>query len=198
MKRFLGSLLLVAVLGVGAHAQTWTVDAVHSSVTFKVSHMVVGKQKGAFNTFSGTINFDGKDYAKASVEFSIDVASINTENEKRDGHLKSADFFDAEKFPKISFKSTKVTHVEGNKFKITGNMTMRDVTKEVTFDAAFNGATKLPEQMGGGSKAGFSASATINRQDFGVTWSKTLDGGGLVVGDEVSIDLEIEADQAKS
>lgn len=194
MKRLMTALLVVA-LATGVNAQNWKVDGVHSSVYFKVSHMVVTKQKGDFKSFDGTISFDGKDYSKASVEFTVDVNSVNTDNENRDKHLKSADFFEAEKFPTITFKSTKVAQVSGNKFTITGNMTMKGVTKEVTFDAEFNGVSKLPTEMGGGTKAGFSATAKINRQDFGLTWSKSLDGGGLVVGNEVEIFMEIEADQ---
>ena len=190
-------LILVAALmifAVGVQAETWTVDATHSSMSFSVSHMVVSKTKGGFNDFEGTINFDGKNLAAGSVELSAKIASIDTDDEKRDGHLKGADFFDAEKYPTMSFKSTSVVVGEGSEFKLVGDLTMKGVTKEVTFDCELNGVVDDPW---GNTRAGFSAGTTIDRQDFGISFSKTMDAGGLMVGNDVSISLELEVVQVK-
>ena len=170
-------------------------DIPHSSVGFSVRHMVVTKTHGKFNDFTGYIEFDGKNVEKGSVEITAQVASIDTDNKKRDDHLRSPDFFDAGKFPAMTFKSKKVIKGSGSEFKLVGDLTIRDVTKEVTFDCEFNGLIDDPM---GNTRAGFSATAKINRQDFNVKWSQKLDAGGLVVGDEVKISLEIEAIKAKS
>lgn len=172
-------------------AQTWEIDRTHSSVGFNVTHMVISKVKGQFNTFSGTINFDGKDFSAASVDVTIDPKSIDTSNERRDGHLKSPDFFAADSLPEMKFKSTKITGLGDNKFQMTGDLTMRGVTKPVTLNGEFRGTVAMKD----GAKAGFSAAGKINRQDWGVSWSKSLDAGGLVVSDDVEIVLEIEADK---
>lgn len=172
-------------------AQTWEIDRTHSSVGFNVTHMVISKVKGQFNTFSGTINFDGKDFSAASVDVTIDPKSIDTSNERRDGHLKSPDFFAADSLPEMKFKSTKITALGDNKFQMVGDLTMRGVTKPVTLNGEFRGTVAMKE----GAKAGFSASGKINRQDWGVSWSRSLDAGGLVVSDDVEIVLEIEADK---
>lgn len=178
-------------MALSASAQKWEVEKVHSSVGFSVKHLVISKVKGNFRDFSGTINFDGKNWDKASAEMKVMVGSINTNDDKRDAHLKSADFFDAGQFPEMSFKSKKVTKGEGDAFKLVGDLTIRGITKEVTFECEFNGMTDFM----GTSKAGFSAQTKINRQDFGVSWNKTLDTGGVVVGDEVEIYLELEANK---
>lgn len=184
--------LLALALSIPAQAATWQVDPVHSAVYFKVSHLVISKVKGQFGEFSGTIDFDGKNFKDASVEFTVQSASIDTDNEKRDEHLKSADFFAVDSFPTFTFVSKSVTEPNDGKFTLTGDLTLRGVTKEVTFDCEFNGTVQDPW---GNTRAGFSAETTINRQDFGVDWSQTLDAGGLVVGDEVEIMLEIESVQ---
>ncbi len=191
LKRTLVALTAFALLTVGtSHAQEWTFDKSHSYVGFKVSHLVISNTKGNFKEFDGKVVFDGKNFEEASVEITIDVASIDTDNADRDNHLRSPDFFEVEKFPTMTFKSTRVVKGEGNNFQIIGNLTMKGVTKEVTLDAEFLGAL----DMGDKSKAGFTASTTINREDFGVDWNRPLDGGGLVVGKEVEILLEIEVD----
>jgi polyisoprenoid-binding protein YceI len=154
--------------------------------------MVISKVSGRFDDFSGTINFDGKDFAAATVAVSINPASINTGNANRDEHLKSPDFFAADSLPQMGFKSKKVVAGKDGAFQIVGDLTMRGVTKEVILDAVFNGTVK---GMQGDTRAGFSASTTINRQDWGVSWSKTLDAGGLAVGNDVNIILELEAIQ---
>lgn len=150
------------------------------------------KVAGKFDEFSGTINFDGKDFAAASVTVTINPASINTGNAQRDKHLKSPDFFAADSLSNMGFKSKKIVPGKDNAFQIVGDLTMRGVTKEVTLDATFNGTIK---GMQGDTRAGFSATATINRQDWGVSWSKALDTGGLVVSNDVNLILEIEAIQ---
>jgi polyisoprenoid-binding protein YceI len=186
---------LLLVLASLARAEKWEIDVAHSSVGFSVRHMVVTKTHGKFNDFAGYIDFDGKNVEKGSVEITAQIASIDTDNKKRDDHLRSPDFFDAEKFPTMTFKSKKVIKSSGSEFKLVGDLTIKDVTKEVTFDCEFNGVINDPM---GNTRAGFSATAKINRQDFNVKWSKSLDAGGLVVGNEVKISLEIEAVKAKS
>jgi polyisoprenoid-binding protein YceI len=174
-----------------ALAATWETDVVHSSVTFKVRHFFT-KVTGRFNEFKATIDFDPKSPSTASVTAAIQAASINTDNENRDKHLRSADFFDVEKYPEIAFKSTKVEAI-GENLKVTGDFTMHGVTKPVTLDVQYLGAMEVPGQ---GWKAGFTATGTINRKDFGITWNNVLDSGGTVLGDEVEIQIDIEAKRA--
>jgi polyisoprenoid-binding protein YceI len=132
--------------------------------------------------------FDGKNLEKGKAEITIQMASINTDNSKRDDHLRSADFFNVEKFPTMTFKSTKITKGSGDNFKMTGNLTIKDVTKEVTLDCTFNGVIEFM----GNNRAGFTAQTVINRQDFNVSWDNKLQDGSLIVGDDVTINLEIE------
>jgi polyisoprenoid-binding protein YceI len=191
-------LLLAALVVIGifslAQAQTWTPDKAHSSVGFMVHHLVITKVNGSFSDFDGKVTFDGKDFSKGSAEFTIQSKSINTGQDKRDAHLKSPDFFAVDSFPTLTFKSTKVETVDATHFKLTGDLTIRGVTKSATFDCTFNGTA---EGMGP-TRAAFSASTTINRMDFGVKWSKSLDNGSLVVGTDVVINLELELVKAAS
>jgi len=182
--------LALAFLFVGGAAQAakWEIDQPHSSVGFKVSHLVISSTTGKFETFSGDIQFDSENLEAGSVSMTVDIASINTGNEKRDGHLRSGDFFDVENHPKMTFVSRKVVKGEGNEFQIVGDLTIRGVTKEVTFDCEFKGTVDFM----GTTKAGFSAETTIDRQDFGVQWNKALETGGVLVGDEVDISIELE------
>lgn len=180
--------MIVLVVSASLSAAVWEMDSAHSSVNFSVSHLVITTVEGKFGTFFGKVNWDGQNLAAAGVEMTIDAASINTDNTQRDTHLKSPDFFDAEKYPTLTFKSKKVVPGDGSKFKLVGDLTMRGVTKEVTFDCVFHG---IADYMGA-TKAGFTAKATINRMDYGVSWSKTLDNGGLVVGNDVDITLQLE------
>ncbi len=191
MRRIVLIVLASALFSSHLLAQTWAIDKSHSYVGFRVTHLVVSKVKGQFGEFSGTINYDGKDLSKASVEVMIDPRSIDTQNENRDKHLRSSDFFAADSLPEMKFVSTKVIPGEGNKFQIVGDLTMRGVTKPVTLDAELNGTIQGMR----GPVAGFSAVGKINRQDWGVSWSRSLDAGGLVVSDEVELNLEIEAMQ---
>jgi polyisoprenoid-binding protein YceI len=184
----------LVIAGTTVQAETWNIDASHSSVGFSVKHLMVSKVRGNFKDFSGSLEWDGKNLAGGSVQFEAKSASITTDNEKRDGHLKSPDFFAVDSFPTLTFKSTKVTPGEGDTFKLTGDLTLRGVTKEVTFDCTFNGTQQTPW---GFTAAAFSATTTINRQDFKVSWSKALDGGGLVVSDDVKIEIELEVNNAK-
>ena len=190
MLKRLALLTLVFGLVTGVtRAATWQMDPVHSNVGFKVSHMVISKVSGKFDDFQGTIEFEKGQLADASAVVTVKMASIDTDNEKRDDHLRSADFFDVEKFPTMKFVSTKVIPGEGNKFQLVGELTIKDVTREVTFDAEFNG---VATGFGGERRAGFSAETTINRQDFNVEWSKTLDTGGLVVSDNVDLEIDVQ------
>jgi len=181
------ALLVVASAAFAAPAK-YTIDKTHTEVGFGVRHFFT-KVNGRFNDFQGTIVFDEKDPSKISVEASAVTASIWTDNEKRDGHLRSADFFDAEKHPSLTFKSTQVTPNGKNKYKIAGDLTLRGVTKPVVFDGEFLGAGAT--SMGG--KAGFAATTVVNRKDFGIVWNKALDNGGMMLGDDVTISLNIEA-----
>jgi polyisoprenoid-binding protein YceI len=194
IKNLIAIIVAIAFTVPSLSAATWEIDKAHSSVGFTVKHMVISNVSGKFDDFSGTINFDGKDFATASVVVNINPASINTANEFRDKHLKSPDFFAVDSLPQMGFKSKKVIPGKESAFQIVGDLTMRGVTKEVTLDAVFNGTVK---GMQGDTRAGFSATTTINRQDWGVSWNKTLDAGGLVVSDNVRIELEVEAIQKK-
>ena len=196
LKRIVLSAVMMLVLTAAvSQAEVWKVDNAHSYVGFEVKHLVISTVKGNFKDFAGTINFDGKDVSKGSAELTIQVASINTNQEKRDGHLKSADFFAADSFPTITFKSKKVIPGTDQAFKLVGDFTMRGVTKEVTFDCVFGGVF-TSEKMGG-SRAGFSAEAVINRQDFKLSYGQVLDNGGLAVGNDVKIKIDLEAVKAK-
>ena len=166
----------------------WKFDKVHSSVTFSVRHMVISNVSGNFKNFSVVLKSDKEDFSDATVESTIQVASINTDNDTRDKHLKSDDFFNAEKFPEIKFKSTKFEKLDDNKYKITGDLTMRDVTKQVTFDAVLNGTLKTDK----GLLSAWKATTTINRFDYNLKWSKTIETGGLIVGQDVTITLNLE------
>ena len=179
---------LLALSAIGIQAEEWKVDRVHSSVNFTVKHMMVSKVNGQFTDFDGAVNLDRGDMSKTTVNFTIKTASINTDNERRDGHLRSGDFFLADSFPDITFSSTQVIPVSDSKYKLVGNLTIRGVTKEVTFDCTNNGYVDTPQA----ERSGFTATTTINRMDYGVKWDKTLDGGGLVVSNDVLITVELQ------
>lgn len=181
--------ILALLLAVSAQAKTYVIDEAHSSVAFKIKHLGA-RVPGSFNKFAGKVNYDPKAPKTWSAEAEIDAASIDTNNEKRDAHLKSADFFDAEKCPKITFKSTKV---EGA--KLHGDLTMRCITKPVVLDIEIGEAVADPW---GNDKMGFSAKGKLNRKDFGINWNKALDKGGWVLGEEVTLDIELEAAAEKA
>jgi polyisoprenoid-binding protein YceI len=172
---------------------TWNIDTAHSAIHFSVRHMVVSKTRGRFGKWSGQIRLDPNDLEKGSVNVEIDPASVDTADAQRDGHLRSADFFDVEKFPKATFKSTKVTSNGDGKLAIAGDLTLHGVTKPITLDASYEGTGKDPW---GAERVGFSATTTINRLDFGVSFNKALDAGGVLVGEKVELNLEVEAVKA--
>ncbi|GCF09693.1 YceI family protein [Dictyobacter arantiisoli] len=169
----------------------WTIDATHSNIGFAIRHMVVSTTRGHFTAVSGTLNIDEATPANSWVQAEADVASIDTHDANRDGHLRSADFFDAEKYPKITFKSTNVTKA-GSDYKVTGDLTIRDVTKSVTFDVEYSGIIKDPYGL---QRTGFTATTKISRKEFGLVWNGLLETGGAVIGDEVKLNLEFEATQ---
>ena len=168
---------------------TWTIDTAHSQAAFAVKHMMVSTVRGSFGKTEGTIEYDGKNVASIKAEATIDTTTITTNNEKRDTHLKSADFFDVAKFPTITFKSKRAEAAGAGKFKLIGDLTMRGVTKEVTLDVE---GPSQPLIAQGRARVGATATTKVNRQDYGVSWSRSLDGGGVVVSDEVAITLELE------
>lgn len=173
-----------------AQSETWAIDASHSDLSFRIQHLVISKVPGKFTKFEGTIIADPKAPTAGSVELKIDASSISTADEKRDGHLKSPEFFDVAKFPSITFRSTKIVSTGKASYDVTGNLTMKGVTKPVTLAVRSNGYVKDPW---GSRRAGFEAIGKLNRQDFGVSWSKALEGGGAVLGDEVELQMSIEA-----
>jgi polyisoprenoid-binding protein YceI len=185
------SLLVLAATG---RADTYTVDKAHSEVTFSVRHMGVSKVGGRFNDVSGTIEGDPKKPETGKVDFVIKTTSIDTNQEGRDKHLRSADFFDVEKFPEITFKSSKITAKGAGKYEVAGTLTMHGVSKEITLPVTMAGP--IPDGRGG-QKVGFETATTINRKDYGISWNKALDAGGVVVSDEVQVDISFEANQAK-
>lgn len=192
MKRTLLATLVVAVtLGANAFAQTgkWALDRTHSQISFSVSHMVVAEAEGKFDSFDVAVLADKEDLTDAKVDVTIQVASVNTDNKDRDNHLKSADFFEAEKFPTITFKSKELKKVGDNKYKLIGDFTMHGVTKPVELDAKFGGVVKDGK---GRLHAGFKVTGQVNRQDYGVKWSKKIDNNGLVVGDVVEFKGNVE------
>lgn len=189
MKK-LNTLIALALFSTAAVAQTtWTIDKSHSKVGFSVTHMAVSEVEGKFNDFDGTIVSKSEDFNGAEVTFTSKTASIDTDNERRDNHLRSPDFFDAEKFPETKFTGKLVK--DGGKYKLKGDLTMHGVTKPVEFDVTYGGTIN----HGRGTKAGFKLTGKINRQDFGLTWSNKVPTGELVVGDEVELVVKVELDK---
>ena len=170
-------------------ADVYKIDAVHSSISFSVSHLMVSRTTGVFNDYEGTITFDPKDLAASSAQVIIQTASIDTRSQKRDDHLRSADFFDAVTHPQITFKSKQFTS-SGDGYLITGDLTVKGVTKEVAIPVKISGPVVSPF---GATVIGMTGQVTINRQDFGVSWNKNLDAGGVMVGDNVDVQVNIEA-----
>jgi len=173
---------------------TWKLDPAHSSAEFKVKHMMISNVKGTFTGLSGTLQLDETDRTHSSVEASIDVATLNTGDAQRDGHLKSADFFDTEKFPTITFKSTNIDSAGGPDYEVTGDLTIHGVTKSVVF--AVEDLSTPAKDPWGNQRIGLSASTKINRKDFGLTWNSALESGGVLVGEAISISLEVQFIQA--
>jgi len=199
MKNYLKITIVAATLGLSSTAQTnWNVDASHSKLGFAVTHMMVSETEGKFKIYEGKVTSpkNDVDFNGASVDFSVDASSINTDDEKRDGHLKSADFFDVEKYPKIIFKSTSMkSGKDKNTYTLTGNLTMHGVTKPVTLKAV--GAPKLIKDPYGMERYAFKVTGTVNRKDFGLTWNALLEAGGVAVSEDVRLDINVEITKAK-
>ena len=168
---------------------TWTIDPAHSSAEFAVKHLMVSTFKGHFRSLEGTVHLDEANPANSSVAASVDVASVDTQTPDRDAHLRSDDFFNAERYPKMTFRSTRVEQVDGTNWKVTGDLTIRDVTKEVVLDTEYEGRILDPW---GNERIGFTARTELSRKEFGVRWNAAIETGGVVVGDKVRISLNIE------
>ena len=166
----------------------WSFDPAHSSIGFSVRHLMISKVRGHFNKWEGTFDYDEADPTKSKLSVRIDAASIDTREEKRDAHLRSPDFFDAAKYPALTFESTRIER-DGDDYVVTGNLTIRDVTRAVQLKVESLGRTKDPW---GGERAGFTARTQIKRSDYGLTWNQALETGGLLVGDDIKISLDVE------
>jgi len=190
MKK-INALLIAIVFCTSAFAQTtWSIDKAHSKIGFNVVHMAVSEVEGKFNDFEGNVVSQSDDFSNATVTFAAKAASIDTDNERRDNHLRSKDFFEVEKYPEVTFKGN-LTKVSG-KYKLKGDLTMHGVTKPVEFDVSYGGSINHPR----GTKAGFKLAGQINRRDFGLTWDNKVATGELVVSDTVDLIVKIELDKA--
>jgi polyisoprenoid-binding protein YceI len=169
---------------------TWKIDPVHSGAEFKVKHMMISNVKGQFTAVTGVATLDETDVTKSRIEATIDAASINTRDVQRDAHLKSADFFDVEKFPTLTFKSKRVARAGAEELAVTGDLTIHGVTREVTFDV--EGPTLPAKDPWGNTRVGISATTKISRKDYGLTWNAGLETGGFLVGDDVTVTLDVE------
>lgn len=187
------TLLTLSPIGAEAEVARWDIDPDHSTIEFRVAHMVVSKTSGRFTDYRGFVEMDAEAKTLKAIEATINAESINTNHEKRDAHLRNPDFLDVKQFPTITYKM-KQYQKQGDIYTIIGDLTLRGVTKEVTLSGTFNGVTQDPW---GNTRAGFSADGQLNRKDFGMVWNKVLDSGGLVVGDEVQIHLDIECIKAR-
>uniref|UniRef100_UPI004049D78A YceI family protein n=1 Tax=Flavobacterium sp. TaxID=239 RepID=UPI004049D78A len=165
----------------------WVIDPAHSEITFKVKHLMISNVKGEFKTFQA--NIDGEDFTTSTISANIDTTSIATNNNDRDTHLKSPDFFEVENYPEITFTSTSIKKVDDDEFKLVGDLTIKGTTKEITLDVEFGGFMKDPY---GNEKAGFSINGKLNRKDFGLNWNAALEAGGVMVGNEIKINAEVQ------
>lgn len=192
MKNIIRLIALIVALAIPviSQASTWTIDPDHSNVGFKVRHMMVSTVKGSFDRHTGTVVIDDKDITGSKVEVSIDTSSINTNVQKRDDHLRSADFFDVAKYPKMTFVSKSVARAGKDMLKVTGDLTLHGVTRSVVLDV--EGPTAESKDPWGNIRKGATATARINRKDFGLVWNAALETGGVAVGEEITIILEIE------
>ena len=168
---------------------TWKVDAAHTSVEFAVRHLMIATVKGRFAEVSGVVTSDDRDPARGEVDITINAASIDTREAQRDAHLRSADFFEVEQYPTITFNSRRVDNAAGDRFTLVGDLTMHGVTREVALDVTSEGRAKDPW---GGERSGFTATTKVKRSEFGLTWNQLLETGGLAVGDDIKISIDIE------
>ena len=192
LTRALSAAAIAAALSLSGAAatSTWQIDPNHSAAQFAVRHLAISTVRGAFTKVSGTVQLDDKDITKSSVDVTIDTASVDTRVEARDKDLRSDHFFDVEKYPTITFKSTKVEQVEAGKLKVTGDLTIHGVTKQAVLDV--EGPTAPVKDPWGNQRAAVNATTKINRQDYGMKWNNKMDTGGLVVGDDVAITIDAE------
>jgi polyisoprenoid-binding protein YceI len=174
----------------GQEPATWQVDTVNSNITFSLTHFMVSKAHGRFAKFAGTLNLDPSALTASKVDVRIDAASIDTSNSARDDHLRTADFFDVQRFPEIIFTSTRIERSGDNRYRVTGNLTMHGVTREVVLDAEHRGWVKDPQ---GRERTAFIGKTTLNRQDFGIKWNQVMDSGGVAIGDQVDIEIDLLA-----
>ena len=197
MKRFLASISTIIVLALPALASAtiWNIDPDHSNVGFKVRHLMVSNVRGSFEKHSGVVDINDQDITKSKVDVTIDTASINTHVQKRDEHLRSADFFNVAKYPAMTFVSKKVAKAGKDKLKVTGDLTLHGITKEVVLDV--EGPSRESKDPWGVIRRGATASTKINRKDFGLVWNKALETGGVAVGEDIHISLEIEMIKGK-
>ena len=172
---------------------TWTIDSAHTDVGFSVKHLMISTVRGRFGDVRGTITLNGTDLTRASVEAEIATTSIDTRTEQRDAHLRSADFFEVERYPAITFRSRRVERIKGDRYRIIGDLTIRDITREVALEGTDEGRGKDPW---GGDRLAFSATTTIDRRDFGLTWNQALETGGVLVSNEIKISLDVQAVKA--
>ena len=189
MKRVIGVVVGSFAIALSAQAADYKIDPDHSTVGFKIKHLAISSVPGRFTEFGGTFSFDPAKIESSKAEVKVGVKSINTEQTKRDNHLRGPDFFNVEAHPDMTFKTTKIEPGSKDEFKAVGELTINGVTKPVTLDVTFGGAAKDPF---GNERAAFSATTKINRKDFGLTWNKALESGGLLVGEDVNISIEVE------
>ena len=182
------SLLLVAFSIPTEEPSSWSIDVAHSSISFKVRHLGISNVRGEFLTYDAEILMDGTDLSTLAVNATIETASVDTGNEDRDNHLRQDDFFGAEEFPNMTFTSTGVTEVDGNKFHLAGDLTIRDVTQSIILEGEFLGTAT----RGDSERAGFEATTTVNRKEFGLSWDRLTEAGGFIVGHDVEITLELQ------
>jgi len=180
---------MLVIVSVSFAQTTWHFDKSHSKVGFSVTHLIISEVDGKFNSFDGTVVTDSDNFDNAKIDFTIDVQSVDTDNEKRDGHLKSPDFFNAAEFASIIFKSKKFEKSGEGSYKITGDLTMRGVTKEIVLDAKYNGTIIDPW---GNTKAGFQVTGELNRFDYGLKWNALMEAGGAVVSQDVMLKINVE------
>jgi len=172
---------------------SWNIDTTHSGINFSIRHMVVSKVRGRFARFSGTLALDEEDLTRSVVEATIDASSIDTGTGQRDDHLRSADFFDVARFPELRFRSTRIERLAEDRYRVAGDLTIRDVTRPVSLEVEYGGRARDPW---GNERAGFIARTSLDRKDFGLRWNQALEAGGVLVGDRVDIELEVQAVKA--
>jgi polyisoprenoid-binding protein YceI len=171
----------------------WNIDSTHSGINFSIRHMVVSKVRGRFAKYTGTVDLNDGDLTRSFVEATIDASSIDTGTPQRDAHLRGPDFFDVEKYPELRFRSTRIEKVQGDRYRLVGDLTIRDVTREVSLDVEYGGRATDPW---GNERIGFIATTSLDRKDFGLQWNQVLEAGGVLVGDTVDVELEVQAVKA--